>query len=63
MSDAFTFIQEAEALEKIQMLKPTTLKLAQQTTECAYFIRDYAKDRSFCGFKSLDAFFGADPLP
>ena len=48
MSDTFSFVHEAEALENVRMLKDTVLLMAQQTAECAYFIRDYAKDSSFC---------------
>jgi hypothetical protein len=48
MSDTFSFVHDAEPLGKVQMLKSTVLLMAQQTTECAYFIRDYAKDSSFC---------------
>jgi len=47
MSDAYSFVRDAEPLARVQMVIGTVLLLAQQTTECAYFIRDYAKEKSF----------------
>ena len=47
MNYAYEFVTAAEALQKIKA-RPTIIEgLAQQTTECAYFIRDYAHQSSF----------------
>ena len=47
MSDTFSCLKDVGPLEEVEMLKPTILLMAQQTMECAYYIRDYAKD-SYC---------------
>lgn len=47
MWDSCAFVQEADALQKAQLLRATTMALAQQIAECAYFIRDYMDDPAF----------------
>lgn len=48
MNYAYDFVSAAEALETIQARSAVIENLAQQTAECAYFIHDYAAQRSFC---------------
>jgi hypothetical protein len=48
MADTYAFVHLAEPLKKIDSQKSIILSLAQQTLECSYFIRDYAKNKSFC---------------
>jgi hypothetical protein len=48
MADTYAFIHLAEPLKKIDSQKSIILSLTQQTLECSYFIRDYAKNKGFC---------------
>lgn len=48
MSDVYSFVHEADPLKNIESQKQILALMAQQTTECAYFIRDYAKNKNFC---------------
>ena len=48
MDDVFSFVKEAEPIKKIESHGRIIELMAQQTTECAYFIRDYATNESFC---------------
>jgi len=50
MNNAFTFLHEAEHLDHsaTQSQKDILGCIAKQTTECAYFIRDYARNKDFC---------------
>ena len=48
MDDAYSFVKEAEPIKKIESHGRIILLMAQQTTECAYFIRDYAANKGFC---------------
>jgi hypothetical protein len=48
MDDIYLFVQEAEPVKKIKSHCRIVALMAQQTTECAYFIRDYATNKSFC---------------
>ena len=47
MNYTYDFVEAADALETIKARPAIIERLAQQTTECAYFIRDYAGQRSF----------------
>ncbi|KAH7913261.1 WD40-repeat-containing domain protein [Hygrophoropsis aurantiaca] len=47
MNRAYAFVQEAEPLRKIEFHREVITLLSQQTLECAYFIRDYARNKSF----------------
>ncbi|KAN0107633.1 hypothetical protein V8E52_009952, partial [Russula decolorans] len=47
MNDTYAFIHEVEPLKKVESHKRIVTLLTQQTTECGYFIRDYAKTKSF----------------
>ena len=48
MDDAFFFVKEAEPIKKIESQGRIIALIAQQTTECGYFIRDYAMNKKFC---------------
>ena len=54
MDDVYSFVKEAEPIKKIESLGGIMALMAKQTTECAYFIRDYAMNKSFC--MSISAF-------
>lgn len=45
MSDAFTFVHDAEHLRAIEANMKTIVLLIQQVTECGYFIAEYAKKK------------------
>ncbi|KAH7922058.1 WD40 repeat-like protein [Leucogyrophana mollusca] len=47
MNNAYSFVREADPLKKIDSHNQYICVLSQQTIECAYFIRDYAKNKSF----------------
>jgi hypothetical protein len=48
MNDAYSFVNEAAALKEIESPKQIITVLTQQTIDCAYFIRDYAINKSLC---------------
>ena len=48
MDDVFSFVKEAEPIKKIESHHQTIELMSQQATECAYFIRDYAMNKSLC---------------
>jgi hypothetical protein len=48
MSDVYSLVHEAESLTDIESHKRILGVLTQQTTECGYFIRDYAINKNFC---------------
>jgi hypothetical protein len=50
MDNVFTFVHEANALDlsASSSQKDSLACMAKQATECAYFIRDYAKNKNFC---------------
>jgi hypothetical protein len=50
MDTVFAFVHEATALDLSagSSQKDILASMAKQTTECAYFIRDYAKNKDFC---------------
>ena len=48
MDDVYSFVKEAEPIKKIESHRRIIALMAQQTTECAYFIRDYAMNENFC---------------
>ena len=47
MNNAYAFVTAAESLETLSSRPAVIESLAQQTTECAYFISDYAAQQSF----------------
>lgn len=47
MRDTYAFVHEADSLKKIESQKGVIMLLTQQTIDCGYFIRDYAKNKSF----------------
>jgi len=50
MDNVFEFVHEAAELDLSgsSSQKDILTCMAKQTTECAYFIRDYAKNKNFC---------------
>jgi hypothetical protein len=48
MDDVYPFVEGAEPMKKIESLGRIIELLAQQPTECAYFIRDYTMGKDFC---------------
>jgi hypothetical protein len=48
MNDVYHFVHDAEPLSKIESHERIIAVMAQQTTECAYFIRCYAMNKKFC---------------
>ena len=53
MDDVYSFVEEAEPIKKVESNLRIIELIEQQTTECAYFIRDYAMNRSFCTLISV----------
>ena len=49
MSSVYAFLEDAKQLDKIASFEDTARRLLQQTTECGYFITDYARVESFGG--------------
>ncbi|EIN12158.1 hypothetical protein PUNSTDRAFT_130427 [Punctularia strigosozonata HHB-11173 SS5] len=47
IQDVYEFVEEAGPLNDVLSARDVLVALAQQTTECGYFIRDYAKDKDF----------------
>jgi hypothetical protein len=47
IADAYSFVREAEPLKEFKSQKRILVQMAQQTMECGYFIRDYAKNKNF----------------
>ena len=48
MDDVFSFVKEAEPIKKIESQGRVIELMVHQTTECAYFIREYAMNKSLC---------------
>lgn len=48
MNDVFAFVHEADPLKKIDYHRELLMQIIRQTTECAYFIYHYAKEKNFC---------------
>lgn len=48
MHDAYSFVEEAEPLNKVESHRRVIERMEQQTIDCAYFIRDYASNKNFC---------------
>ena len=53
MNDTYAFVYETEPLRKIESHERIIVLIMQQTTECGYFIRDYAKKKEFCTWDLL----------
>jgi hypothetical protein len=47
MVDVYSFVDEAEPLKENDTQKRILVQMAQQTMECGYFIRDYARNKNF----------------
>ncbi|KAF7973140.1 hypothetical protein HWV62_15905, partial [Athelia sp. TMB] len=47
MADVYTVVHDTDPPTNISTLAPVFAQVAQQTTECAYFIREYAKKKNF----------------
>ena len=48
VGDTYTFVHAADALKIIDSQKQIIMSLTAGTIQCSYFIRDYAKNKSFC---------------
>ena len=48
MDDVFSFVKEAEPIKKFESQGQVIELMVHQTTECAYFIRGYAMNKSLC---------------
>ena len=48
MDDVLSFVKEAEPIKKIKSHGLIIELMSRQATECAYFIRDYAMNKSLC---------------
>lgn len=44
MDDLLSFVKDARPLERFQSHERIMLRIAQQVTECGYFIREYCAD-------------------
>lgn len=54
MNASCDFVDQASPLkDRSEGHKEIIGKILQQVVECAYFVRDYAKDKSFGKFESL----------
>ena len=47
MNDTFDIVEKADQLRRESKSK-IVMRMVQQTTECAWFIRDYMKIEEFC---------------
>ena len=47
ISDMYAFVREAKPVEKIKSHAKIFAAIVKQTTECAYFIQEYAETKSF----------------
>src|ERR1700683_2266832 len=48
MADVYSFVQESDPIQRIKPQCQIVSLMTQQTTECAYFIRDYLMRKNFC---------------
>jgi hypothetical protein len=55
MNDMYAFMIEAKSLDKIKSHANILAAIAKQTTECAYFIQEYAETKGFCMSLSTSA--------
>jgi uncharacterized protein YllA (UPF0747 family) len=53
MADAYAFVLEAEPVKKIESQQRIVVVMVKQTTECSYFIREYATTTSFSMLLSI----------
>ena len=53
MADMYAFMHEAQPVEKIESHKKILAVVAKQTTECAYFIQEYARIKGFGRFIAI----------
>ncbi|GJJ11063.1 hypothetical protein Clacol_005294 [Clathrus columnatus] len=49
----YKFIEDTKEIENYPSYKRILSTLAKQTVDCAYFIRDYAKNANFCTYMKL----------
>ena len=47
ISDMYAFMREAKPVEKIKSHAKVLAAIVKQTTECAYFIQEYAETKRF----------------
>jgi hypothetical protein len=48
LDEVYGFITQDDNLAKIESMRNVVGKIAQQTLECARFIRDYSETKNFC---------------
>src|SRR5271155_1351580 len=56
MIDTFDIVEKAEQLRRESKSK-IIMRMVQQTTECAWFIRDYMKLKEFCELHKIISLF------
>jgi hypothetical protein len=61
IDDVYSFVKDADIVKKIESQEKIFAAMVQQTTECAYFIRDYAI-KGFCGSAPALGQAGSSPL-
>jgi hypothetical protein len=47
LNSAYSFVKGAEPLRKIESRREVIDRLVAETTECAYFLRDYLSETDF----------------
>ena len=55
MNDTFNIVEMADKLRR-ESNSNIIMRMVQQTTECAWFIRDYVKIGEFCAYKIISLF-------
>jgi hypothetical protein len=48
LAEVYRFMTQGDSLGKIESMRDIVGKIAQQTLECARFIREYSETKSFC---------------
>jgi hypothetical protein len=65
MADVYAFVLEADSVKEIKSHERILAVMVRQTTECAYFIREYAMNKSFSmsasAFKRTKPHHGSHP--
>ena len=55
MNDTFDIVEKADQLRRNSKSK-IIVRMVQQTTECAWFLRDYMKIEEFCMMRTISLF-------
>jgi hypothetical protein len=61
MADAYAFVKEAQPVKKIESQNRIIMVMVRQTTECSYFIREYATTVSFSMSLSIQGTYKISP--